>query len=223
MISPTIEDYLKLIYKLQTSQGKATTSAVAQGMGVSPASATSMIKKLAEMAYVHHTPYQGVELTPAGEKIALEVLRHHRLIELYLAEALGVPWDQVHEEAHRLEHAISEDLEDRIAEALGHPTTDPHGHPIPTKEGLMADRSRDRLSDLGPGQSGLVSCVEDGDASLLRYLGDLGLYPHTDVTVVARAPFDGPLTIRVGKVEHSIGQQVADQVFVDLLPPRRVA
>lgn len=214
MHSQVVEDYIRAIYEIQHAQGKVTTSALANQLGVAPASVTSMIKKLAELRLVIYEPYQGATLTEAGEKIALEIIRHHRLIELFLAEALGVPWDQVHREAHKIEHVLSEDLEDRIDAALGHPTTDPHGAPIPARDGSMDHSERIQLSDLHPGQSAVVAEVSDHDAALLRYLGELGLYPNVQVSVIAVAPFDGPLTLRVGEAEHALGRAVADHISV---------
>jgi DtxR family Mn-dependent transcriptional regulator len=214
MYTQSIEDYLKTIYKLQQEQGKVATTVLAERLGVVPASATGMIKKLAGMHLVIYEPYQGVVLTEAGQKIALEVLRHHRLIELFLAEALGVPWDQVHEEAHKIEHVLSEDLEDRMDAMLGYPTTDPHGAPIPTRDGTVNQPDCVRLPNLKPGQSAVVAEVSDHDPALLRYLGELGLYPKAEVSVIAVAPFEGPLTIRVGETEHAIGREAASHVLV---------
>jgi DtxR family Mn-dependent transcriptional regulator len=214
MYTQSIEDYLKTIYKLQQEHGKVTTTVLAERLGVVPASATGMIKKLADMHLVIYEPYQGVVLTEAGQKIALEVLRHHRLIELFLAEALGVPWDQVHEEAHKIEHVLSEDLEDRMDAMLGYPTTDPHGAPIPTRDGTVNQPDCVRLPSLKPGQSAVVAEVSDHDPALLRYLGELGLYPKAEVSVVAVAPFEGPLTIRVGEAEHAIGREAASHILV---------
>jgi DtxR family Mn-dependent transcriptional regulator len=177
MHTQAVEDYLKIIYELQREQGKVATSMLAERLGVAPASATGMIKKLAGMHLVTHEPYQGVVLTAAGEKIALEIIRHHRLIERYLAEALGVPWDQVHDEAEKWEHVLSEALEDRIDAMLGYPTTDPHGAPIPTRNGTIAQLASMRMADLQPGQSAVIVEVSDHDSALLRYLGGLGMYP----------------------------------------------
>jgi DtxR family Mn-dependent transcriptional regulator len=214
MQTQAVEDYLKTIYEIQREQGKVATTVLAERLGIAPASVTGMIKKLAGMRLVAHEPYQGVVLTEAGEQIALEVIRHHRLIERYLAEALGVPWDKVHEEAEKWEHVLSEDMEDRIDALLGHPTTDPHGAPIPDRNGTIAQPAQMRMADLRPGQSAIIAEVSDHDAALLRYLGSLGLYPGTEVHMVAVAPFDGPLTIRLGAVEHALGREVAGQIFV---------
>src|SRR3990170_1231696 len=158
MYTESIENYLKAIYEIQKEKGKVSTNALSEKLGVAPASVTSMIKKLSEKKLLTHKRYQGVKLTQSGSKIALEVIRHHRLVELYLAEALGVPWDQVHEEAEKWEHVLSEELEERMDQALGHPTTDPHGAPIPSRDGKVVRRSSVRLTSLKPGQ--LAQVVE---------------------------------------------------------------
>lgn len=214
MKNKAVEDYLKTIFDIQREHGKVATTALAERLGLTPASVTGMIKKLAGLHLVEHEPYQGVVLTPTGEKIALEVIRHHRLLERYLAEALGVPWDRVHDEADNWEHVLSEDLEDRIDAMLGYPTTDPHGAPIPSRDGSMAPPVRERLADLQPGQSATIAEVSDHDSALLRYLGELGLYPGARVEVLAVAPFGGPLTVRLGKTEHALGREVAGFVSV---------
>jgi len=215
MLSEAVQDYVKQIYLLQQREGKATTSGLAAAMDVSAASATAMVKKLDGMGLVSHTPYRGVELTPAGERIALEVLRHHRLLELYLTEALGLSWDQVHVEAERLEHVLSDELEASIDQALGHPATDPHGDPIPTADLVIAPDHRQRLADLEPGQAAVVRQVPDGDPSLLRYLGDLGLVPDAGVAMVEKAPFGGPLTVDVSGTRHALGVELASRIRVE--------
>lgn len=217
MHTQAVEDYLKAVYEIQRERGKVNTTALAERLDVAPASVTGMIKKMAEMKLVTHEPYQGVALTKAGIKIALEVIRHHRLVELYLTEALGVPWDQVHAEAEKWEHVLSEELEERMDTLLGHPTTDPHGAPIPSRDGTLAQPARVRLVELEPGQSASVAEVSDHDPALLRYLGDLGLYPKVRVTVITIAPFHGPLTLRVGEVEHTIGHEAAQHIYVTKL------
>lgn len=214
MHTQAVEDYLKAVYELGRSLDKVTTSALAQHLDVAPASVTGMVKKLAGLKLVAHQPYKGVTLTEAGEKIALEVIRHHRLVERYLAEALGVPWDRVHEEAEKWEHVLSEDIEDRIDSLLGHPATDPHGSPIPDRDGTVAARTCVPLSEVEAGQAVTVSEVSDRDAELLRYLGELGLYPDSRVEVLEKAPFDGPLTVRVDGREQALGREVARQVRV---------
>lgn len=214
MLSEAIQNYLKIIYELQSAHGPVSTSAVAERMEVAAASATAMLKRLAGMKLLRHSPYQGVTLTRAGERIALEVVRHHRLLELYLAQVLGYSWDMVHDEAERLEHAISEEFEERIDAQLGRPSRDPHGDPIPSKEGVMEDPDRQRLADMAPGAIGVVRRVSDRDAEMLRYLAALGLTPDVAFEVVDKAPFDGPLTLRIGAVERVVGREVARSVFV---------
>jgi len=217
MHTQAVEDYLKTIYEIEREHGRVATTVLAEQLGVAPASATGMIKKLADMELVAYEPYQGVVLTQTGRKIALEVLRHHRLIELFLTETLDVPWDQVHAEAHKIEHVLSEDLVDRIDAVLGHPTTDPHGAPIPTREGRVDQPPCRRLADLESGQSAVVSEVYDNDPALLRYLGELGLYPRVSLRVVRVAPFNGPVTVRVGDNDHALGREVAYQILVSEL------
>ncbi len=219
MRTQAVEDYLKAIYELQEETGKVSTSALAEQLGVAPASVTGMIKKLADLNLVVHERYQGVVLTEAGRRIALEVVRHHRLVERYLAEALGVPWDQVHEEADKWEHVLSEDLEDRIDAFLGHPTTDPHGAPIPARDGGMPTSDAVPLSEIDPGHSAVICEVSDHDAALLRYLGDLGLYPQERIQVLSVAPFEGPLMVRVDDQEHALGRDVARYILVHDVKP----
>lgn len=214
MHTKAVEDYLKTIYDLSRVEAAVTTSALAERLDVTAASVTGMVKKLAGMNLVTHEPYRGVALTHAGERIALEVIRHHRLIETYLHEALGVPWDRVHAEAERIEHVLSEDLEARMDAALGHPTVDPHGAPIPTRDLEIAESDAVPLAGMEAGEHGTVAEVSDHDADLLRYVGDLGLYPHTPVDVLAVAPFDGPLTVRVGDAERTVGRKAAQYIFV---------
>lgn len=217
MLTPATEDYLKTIYKLQDVDESVTTNAIAERMDVSAASVTNMMKKLADMSLVEYAPYQGITLTEGGRKIALEIIRHHRLLEVYLAEAMGFGWDQVDAEAERLEHVISEEFEDKIDELLGYPTTDPHGSPIPMKDGTIAKMDHERLVNITPGRSAVVRRVPDSDPALLRYLGDLGLRPDAEVAVLKKEPFDGPLCIRVGDQEHHVGHQVAHGVLVDYM------
>ena len=222
MNSQAVEDYLKAIYKLQSSQSMVVTSALADHLGVNPASATGMIKKLADSNLVSYERYQGVKLTPPGEKIALEVIRHHRLIELYLAEALNVPWDQVHDEAEKWEHILSEDLEDRIDKILGYPTTDPHGAPIPSRDGNIEQRDTNLLSELTQGDNAIIVEVSDDDTNMLRYLGKLELYPQTNIQIISISPFDQLITIRIipnknGNNDFVIGQKVASSILVSKL------
>ena len=213
-LSDSIQDYLKEIYKLQSSGQRATTTAIAKEMGVAPSSVTSMVKKLAALGLANHAPYRGVELSDAGTKIALEVIRHHRLLEQYLAETLGVPIDEVHDEADRLEHALSEELEARIDQSLGFPTHDPHGDPIPDAE-LRIDRVELRtLASLEPGDEATIKRVPDTDEGLLRYLTTLALVPGKKVKLRRAEPFGGPLTVRVGEAEHAISRELAADIGV---------
>ena len=213
MVSESAQDYLKAIWKLERA-GDMSTSALAEALGVTPASATAMLKKLATLGLVVHEPYHGATLTPAGERMALEVVRHHRLLELYLMQALGLSWDQVHAEAERLEHHLSDELEARIDQALGFPTRDPHGDPIPTPELRLARDEPVSLSDLKAGSMTVVRRVPDSDPELLRYLATLGLVPAEAVIVVDQAPFDGPVTVEVRGIRHAIGRSLAAQIEV---------
>jgi DtxR family Mn-dependent transcriptional regulator len=182
---------------------------------VSEPTVTATVKRLARIGLLEHTPYRGVRLAPEGERVALEVIRHHRILELYLVEVLGLTWDQVHEEADRLEHTISELIEDRMDEALGYPSADPHGHPIPSRNGDMAPVPERRVLDLALGESATVSLVPDRDPALLQYLAGLGIVPEATVTVLEVAPFDGPVTLRVGGRELSLGREVARAIRVE--------
>jgi DtxR family Mn-dependent transcriptional regulator len=213
-LSAAAQDYLKHIYKLQARHGKASTSAIAERMRVTPASVSGMLKKLAALGLIEHERYHGVCLTAAGERAAIEMIRRHRLIEDYLSRRLGLPIDALHEEADRLEHALSGEVEARIDESLGHPTHDPHGDPIPTNDLLLDTPPPRRLSDLQPGQTATVSHVPDGDAALLRHLADLGLLPGARVQVVHADPFDGPLTIRAGTSQRAISRELAQRLDV---------
>ena len=209
-----IQDYLKEIYKIQASGDRATTTAIAKRMGVAPSSATSMLKKLAALGLAEHAPYRGVELSEAGAKIALEVIRHHRLLEQYLAETLGLPIDAVHADADRLEHVISEELEARIDEQLGYPTHDPHGDPIPDARLKVALQDLRSLDVLEPGEEATVRRIPDGDAELLRYLAGLTLVPGRRVTMRRSEPFGGPLTVDVEGSEHAISRELAERIGV---------
>jgi DtxR family Mn-dependent transcriptional regulator len=173
-----------------------------------------MIKKLADLKLVTHEPYQGVKLTRRGEAAAAEVVRHHRLIETYLASALGVPWDRVHDEAERMEHVISEDLEDRIDRALGHPTVDPHGAPIPARDGTVTRAEARKLTDVAAGERVTLLEVGDRDAALLRYLGARGLYPGVRTHVVRVEPFGGSVVVQVDGTEFAIGRDAAAEILV---------
>jgi DtxR family transcriptional regulator, Mn-dependent transcriptional regulator len=213
-LSNAIQDYLKELYKLHASGGRATTTALARRMGVSPPSATAMIKKLAELGLVEHTPYKGASLTAKGELTALEVVRHHRLLEQYLAQTLGLSLDAVHAEADRLEHALSEELEAHIDRTLGYPTHDPHGDPIPDAELRIAEGDVRPLALLETGDEATIRRVPDADRELLRYLSKLRLTPGRRVRVTGIEPFGGPLTIAVGKTRHPISRELAGLIGV---------
>jgi DtxR family Mn-dependent transcriptional regulator len=213
-LTDAMQDYLKEIHKLRMEGRKATTSAIAERMAVTPPSVTAMLKRLTTLGLAKHAPYQGVKLTPSGERVALEVIRHHRLLEQYLAQALGLRLDEVHSEADRLEHAISEELEARIDRSLGYPTHDPHGDPIPDAD-LKIKRVRLRsLASLEPGEEATISRVPGEDDELLRYLSKLALVPGRKVKLRRAEPFGGPLTVRVGKAEHAISRELADGIGV---------
>jgi DtxR family transcriptional regulator, Mn-dependent transcriptional regulator len=220
-LSDAIEDYAKAIYALaQRGDGVVSTTALAARLQVTAPSVSAMVKKLAERGLVEHVPYKGVRLTAEGERVALEVMRHHRLLELYLAEHLGVPWDRVHEEAEALEHALSEGLEARIAAKLGNPTHDPHGDPIPDEE-LHIDEGETRsLADLEVGDRGRFVRVSDADPEMLRYLDARGVRLGDRFQVVERQPFDGPLSVQFGKRVQVLGGALAAAMRVELDAPR---
>jgi DtxR family Mn-dependent transcriptional regulator len=215
-LTQSMENYLKAIFEILEHEERATTSSIAERMGIAAPSVTAMVKKLADLKLVAHEPYQGVTLTRVGEMAAIEVVRHHRLIEKYLSDALGVPWDLVHDEAEKLEHVISEDLEDRIDGALGHPTVDPHGAPIPSRDGTVVRVVAQRLSDATSGDHLIVVEVDDRDPKLLRYLGERRLYPGTAVEVVRVEPYGGSTVLRIGESEFSIGRDAAASIRVTL-------
>ncbi|HET6690191.1 MAG TPA: metal-dependent transcriptional regulator [Miltoncostaeaceae bacterium] len=216
--SPAVQDYLKAIYLLDESAepaGPVTTTRVAEALAVTTASASNMLKKLDGLGYVDQVPRHGVALTDSGRQAALEVIRHHRLLETYLATRLGMSWDEVHREAEVLEHHVSGALADRIAEALGHPERDPHGHPIPTSAGLMPSVSSRRLSEMAEGAVAVVGRVDDRDDALLRFLAERGLVPDARVTVLGHAPFGGPISVRVGERVVDVPPAAAHAVHVE--------
>ena len=213
-LTDAMQDYLKEIHKLQLEGGRATTSAIAGRMGVRPPSVTAMLKRLTAAGLAEHKPYRGVELTHSGERVALEVIRHHRLLEQYLTQALGLSLDEVHSEADRLEHALSEELEARIDRSLGYPTHDPHGDPIPDAK-LRIDSKRLRtLATLEPGDEATIRRIPGNDDELLRYLSKLELVPGKKVKLQRAEPFGGPLVLRVGKAEHAISRELAEGIGV---------
>ncbi len=215
-ISTAVEDYAKAIYALQSAaHGPVTNNALAERLSVSAASASAMVKKLDGLGLVEHVPYRGVELTRAGRRVALEVLRHHRLLELYLAQSLGVPWDRVHDEAEVLEHHISEELEELIAAKLGNPTRDPHGDPIPTRELELVEEETTPLDALEPGARGRFTRVSDHDPEMLRYLAERGIAPGDNFEVVDKQPFGGPVFVRFGDRTHVLGGGLAGAMRVE--------
>ncbi|MEA2124789.1 MAG: DtxR family transcriptional regulator, Mn-dependent transcriptional regulator [Solirubrobacteraceae bacterium] len=215
-----IEDYAKAIYALQerAEEGVVSTNALAERLDVTPGSVSGMLRKLDAAGLVAHELYRGVRLTPAGRRVALEVIRHHRLIELFLAEVLDMPWDRVHQEAEVLEHVLSEELESLIAEKLGHPTADPHGDPIPNAELDIEERRGVPLQELVPGATGRFVRVSDADPEMLRWLADRAVRPGDDVEVLDKQPFDGPLTVRIGDSVHTLGGGVARAMRIELRP-----
>lgn len=220
-LTHAIEDYLKAIYKLSAMGGRATTTELANLLKVTPASVTGMVQRLAsdDPSWVDYQKHRGVSLTPEGERAALEIIRHHRLIEMFLHEVLGYPWDEVHDEAERLEHVISENFEERIARVLGNPTHDPHGDPIPSRDLKIPPACDTRLSDLRPDQHAVVMRVHDSDPDFLRHLGGLGLKPEIKVSVLEYSPFDENLKIQVNGQPAPVilGRKITQQVFVDIL------
>ena len=214
MISHAMEDYLKTIYLLGRNGEKVSTSALAKKLNCSAASVTNMLQKLASLKLVQYKPYQGVRLTTTGNRVALEVLRHHRLIELYLKEVLGYSWDKVHAEAEQLEHVISEEFEERIDKALGYPTRDPHGHPIPSKDGTVMEENLSSLWHVNTMTNVSVVRVEDRNPSVLRYLDAMGIHPEIKLYVLEKSPFNGPILIRLNGVEHSLSEELARQIYV---------
>ncbi|MBV8999001.1 MAG: metal-dependent transcriptional regulator [Solirubrobacterales bacterium] len=215
--SQAIEDYTKAIYALERRDAEAvSTNALAERLGVTPASASGMVKRLGELGLVEHEPYRGVSLTEDGRRVALEVMRHHRLLELYLVETLGVPWDRVHQEAEVLEHVLSEELEELIAAKLGDPTHDPHGDPIPTRELTIEEGSTQTLQSLEPGARGTFVRISDSDPEMLRFLADRGIAPGDSLEVVEKQPFDGPLFVRFGEHTQVLGGALAQAMRVEV-------
>jgi len=216
-LSVAIEDYAKAIFGLQgEAGGPVSTTAVAERLGVTPASASGMLRRLDELGLVAHRRYHGVELTAQGRRVALRVLRHHRLLETYLAESLGVPWDRVHEEAEVLEHVLSDQLEALIDTQLGHPTHDPHGDPIPSPELELEDRPCSCMASLEAGASGVLARVSDAEPEMLRYLAARGIAPGARFEVLERQPFGGPLFVRFGEAVHVLGGDLARAISVEL-------
>jgi DtxR family Mn-dependent transcriptional regulator len=217
--TPAVEDYSKAIFSLESrGEEPVSTNALAERLEITPGSVSAMLRRLDELGVITHVPYRGVRLTDDGRRIALEVIRHHRLLESYLADALGMPWDRVHDEAEVLEHVLSDDLEELIAAKLGHPTVDPHGDPIPSADLELDERVTERLESLRPGDRGLFVRVSDSDPEMLRYLAERGIAPGERFVVRDRQPFGGPLFVRFGEHEHAIGGQLAGAMRVELEP-----
>lgn len=213
-----VEDYLKAIYELERGSDAANTSEIAHRLDIAPASVSGMIRRLSEQGLLTYEPYRGVRLTAPGRRAALRTLRRHRVIEAYLSQALGYQWDRVHDEAERLEHAASDELIDRMALAIGEPVVDPHGAPIPSRDGNIDEREYHSLADVSVGYTARVVRVSDDDPRLLRYLAELCITPGVEVTLVARAPFGGPIRVSIDSVETDIGPSLAAQVMVEPLP-----
>jgi DtxR family Mn-dependent transcriptional regulator len=215
--SPAVEDYSKAIFALQARGSEpVATNALAERLGVTPGSVSAMLKKLDELGLTTHVPYRGVRLTAEGRRLALEVIRHHRLLESFLADSLGMPWDRVHAEAEVLEHVLSEDLEQLIATKLGNPTVDPHGDPIPGADLQLDEPDTRTLESLPAGAAGIFVRVSDSDPEMLRYLAECGISPGEQFVVRARQPFGGPLFVLFGDREHAIGGQLARAMRVQL-------
>jgi DtxR family transcriptional regulator, Mn-dependent transcriptional regulator len=213
-LTAPVEDYLKAIYNIQQGDDAATTNALAERLGLAPASVSGMVRRLASQGLLEHEPYRGARLTQTGRAAALRTLRRHRVLESYLATVLGVPWDDVHAEAEQLEHAASDTLIDRMAQALGDPLFDPHGAPIPTRDGVVDETRHATLADWPVGTSGTVMSVSDKDPVMLRYLGELQLRPGAIVLVQARAPYDGSIDVKVGRELRQIGPTAARAVRI---------
>jgi DtxR family Mn-dependent transcriptional regulator len=216
-LTGAVEDYLKAIYSLGSGGASVATNDIAGRLALAPASVSGMVRRLAEQGLLSYEPYRGVRLTDLGRRAALRTLRRHRVIESYLSTALHYPWDRVHQEAERLEHAASDELVDRMAKAIGEPVTDPHGAPIPSRDGVMDERELVSLAELAAGHGVRVVRVSDADPEMLRYLGELSIMPGAEVLIVSKAPFGGPITLRIGREILSVGPELASQVMVELL------
>ena len=214
-LTVAVQDYAKAIYTLESRHGAAATNELAALLEVRPASVSGMLRKLSELGLVEHERYRGARLTERGRGVALEVIRHHRLVELFLVESLGMTWDEVHDEAEVLEHALSEELEELIARKLGNPTVDPHGDPIPSRELELAETDGPSLAELEPGERATFVRVSDADPEMLRFLGERHIVPGTRLELVERQPFDGPLFVRAGEDVHVLGATLARAMRVE--------
>ncbi len=218
-LTRSVEDYLKTIYELARDGEAAATTDIAARLRVAPASVSGMVRRLAAQGLVTVTRYKGARLTPQGRRAALQLLRRHRILEVFLVTQLGYGWDEVHDEAERLEHAASPALIERMAAALGHPVADPHGAPIPSADGRVDDSRLQTVNDLAPGERARVMRMSDRDPALLRYLAGLGIRPGVELRLVSRAPFDGPLTVEVAGVPHALGASLTGQLFITKINP----
>jgi DtxR family transcriptional regulator, Mn-dependent transcriptional regulator len=217
--SPVVQDYAKAIYALEARSGEAVgNNELAERLGVPPGTASAMVKRLDELGLAEHTPYHGVRLTAAGRRVALRMLRRHRLLELFLVETLDLPWDRVHEEAERLEHSLSDELEAAIAERLGNPTHDPHGDPIPSAELVLDEPETVSLADLDEGSEGRFVRVSDADPAVLRHLGERGVKPGRTLKVIEREPFGGALVVRIGRRTESLPLEIARSMRMEPAP-----
>lgn len=212
------EDYLKAIYELEQRGSAAGTNDIAARLGIAAASVSGMVQRLARLGVVRAERYRGARLTATGRAAALRLIRRHRIIECYLVDRLGFGWDDVHDEAERLEHAASDELIARMAEAIGNPTEDPHGAPIPTAAGEVDETRLASIADLASGEHATVVRVSDRDPAFLRYLDGMGIRPGASVTVLEKSPFDGPVRLRVGGTEHAVGTPAAEQVYIRMEP-----
>jgi DtxR family transcriptional regulator, Mn-dependent transcriptional regulator len=213
-LTTAVQDYAKAIFTLESREGAASTTELAALLDVRPASVSGMLRKLSALGLVEHERYKGVRLTKRGRRVALEVVRHHRLVELFLVESLGMTWDEVHAEAEVLEHALSEELEELIAAKLGNPTVDPHGEPIPSRELKLAETPAPTLEELEPGEAATFVRISDAEPEMLRFLGERGIVPGARLEVVERQPFDGPLFVRAGRDTHVLGATLARAMHV---------
>lgn len=215
MLSQAVQDYLKTIYKFEESEGLVSTTNIASELGISGASVTGMLKRLSSMGLVDYNSYKGVRLTASGKKIALSIIRHHRLLETFLKVEMGFSLDMIHEEACRLEHHISEYFVDKIDEKLGFPNYDPHGHPIPSVDGELPDSNEVQLHNVTPGFEVTISRLSDHDPEMLAYFENMGLVPNVKLEVLEKAPFSGPITIKYNSENQIIGNEVAKNIFVE--------
>ena len=219
--SSAVEDYLKTIYNLSGEDEAASTSAIAGQLGIASGSVTGMLKRLADQGLVEHVPYYGARLSRAGEHAAVSLIRRHRILEMFLVQILGYTWDRVHEEADQLEHAVSDELIDRMAQVLGSPEVDPHGAPIPSLGRTFVEQKYPTLAEMKIGQNAVLRRVRDEDAEVLRYLAELHLVPGAEVTLTGRGPFKGPLYVQVGEHAHILSDELARSIFVELRDSKR--